>query len=350
MLAPDVSIILPVYNAGPDLAASLVRLERACTDSSEVIIVDDGSTDGTDELVRRYAARKPSVNAIVLDHNSGVAAARNLALRQAKGEFVWFVDWDDEWHEDIVRVLLARARATNADIVVCRSTWRSPTGLDLGHTEKIPAEVENCDKGDAFDLVLRGDLKGYLWSKLLRRAILKEDMFPPMHSMSDFCGLVPILAAARNISYEPKILYHHVIRDGSITNSRQHNLDNFTKCRQVVRDVAAELPASPRRDLLLLHYDYAFLYIGRVNTALRLSSMDVVRAELAAARPAMHFQEIVRIARVSPRTAVRSGLLKAFGSMYPWLRHTYVNLRQRLRSSRSSFMVLADHRKSGQNT
>lgn len=334
MSAPDVSIILPVFNAGRSLVASLDRLDRTCTDKSEVIIVDDGSTDGTADIISNYAATRDHVSAILLEINAGVANARNTALRKARGDYVWFVDWDDDWHEDIVQAMLARARYSGADAVVCRSRWRLDTGLDLGLTESIQADITQESQHDAFDHILRGDLKGYLWSKLLRRDRLPDDMFPRMSSRSDFCGIVPVLAASRSIALEPRVLYHHVVRSGSITNSREPNLDDFAECNRVVRETAAGLPVTARRELLVLRFEYETISAGRVNTALRLSSPETARREIGAAASAMHFKDIVRIARVSPRTAFRSFLVKSFGEQFVFVRQIFVVSRNFARSKR----------------
>ena len=336
MNAPDISIILPVYNAGLDFGASLKRLERTRTDNSEIIIVDDGSNDGTAETISEFARTRDYVFATILESNSGVAAARNVALRQARGTYVWFVDWDDEWDEEILRIMLARARQSGANAVVCRSRWRLDTGIDLGYTESIQGDITQDGGYDAFDHLLLGSLKGYLWSKLLRRDLLPADMFPVMRSRSDFCGLVPVLASIGAIAFEPRTLYYHVVRSGSLTNSREPRLDDFECCIRIVEKTAASLPSNRKRERLVLNFVYETISAGRVNTALRLSSPATVQRELANASERMRFRDISRFAIVSPRTAFRCALIKIFGRHFSILRGYFVASRNLARSVRAS--------------
>jgi glycosyl transferase family 2 len=334
MTRPSVSVILPVHNAGVGIQDCLRRLEGTLVESSELIIVDDGSTDETPAIVGAYARSAPHIRAVLLDRNVGVAAARNEAMRVAAGEYVWFVDWDDEWSSSILGVLLARALRTEADVVVCRATRRLPSGLDVGVIDGIGSE-RTMNGDEAFDLLLRGVFKGYLWSKLLRRTVLPDGMFPPMRSQSDFCGLVPVLAGARVVATVPEVLYHHVTREGSITNAQNPILENLTACRNVVHSVASALPPSGRRRALLRLYDYSAWYLSRANTALRLGSADVARSELLSVTSAMRLSEISRLFSLSINVAARSLLVKCAGLRYASVRSSYVGLRSYVRRFRA---------------
>lgn len=328
-----VSVILPVYNAGPALAEAFERLDDALPDNAQVVVVDDGSTDATGEIAQTYAQSRPWVTLISRAENQGVAAARNAALEKVVGKYVWFVDWDDQWDSDILRIMLRRAEEDHADVVVCRSTWRLDSGLDIGETESINRALSPGE--NAFDWILEGKLKGYLWSKLFRRELLPPDMFPRQRSQSDFCGMVPVMSRVESVSYEPTTLYHHVIRDGSITNSREPELANLTKCRDVVRAVASTLPHTPAREAALLHYDYAYWYLSRVNTAVRLSSRTTAAREIKSVSTAMSFKEIVAVGRLSLNVAVKSALVKLLRGRYAGGRRSFTAVRRRVRGLRS---------------
>src|SRR5271165_3187575 len=90
---PLVSVIIPVYNSEKYLAESIESAIGQTWSSKEIIVVDDGSTDNSFEIARKFAGR-PEVK-VVTQENRGAAAARNAGLKEAKGEFIQFLDADD---------------------------------------------------------------------------------------------------------------------------------------------------------------------------------------------------------------------------------------------------------------
>ncbi len=104
------SVIIPAYNA----AATLDRCLRSCMDQSypalEIVVVDDASNDGTTDV----ALAHPSVRLIRLEHNKGVAHARNTGWAAASGDYIVFLDSDDVWHEDKLRILKERLEQDKA--------------------------------------------------------------------------------------------------------------------------------------------------------------------------------------------------------------------------------------------
>lgn len=333
MSAPDVSVILPVHEAGPALVAGLERLAATDLTGCEIVLVDDGSTDGSGALLESFAQGRRDTVVLRLPRNGGVAQARNLALRRAGGEYLWFVDWDDEWDPAIVRTMLRRARSTQADVVVCRAVRDDAAAEPL---DGLPQALVMTGP-EAFDLVLRGRLRGYLWSKLVRRTALGRDPFPRQRSQSDFCGIVPVLASCGVVATEPTVLYRHLTRPGSITNSADPDLGNLYRCAATVRAVAAGLPQSARREALLDFYDHRFLHLSVANTAMRLGSTPQFRAA-GARRVArdLRWSGIVAASRVDPGTGLRCLLVKLTGSRYAAVYRTAVGLRAGLRRSARS--------------
>jgi hypothetical protein len=330
-----VSIILPAFNAETGLRRALGRILTACPVDGEIILIDDGSADKTLDIMKHFANPLANAKVIEVSANGGVANARNLALREAVGDYVWFVDWDDEWSPDIVRKLYLRAITTDADIVVCGAKWKTPSGLELGRAEDFsgPRELHGTAGVEA---VLRGHLKGYLWTKLFKRSSLPPNMFPIMQSQSDFCGSVPVIAAAERIVVDPTILYWHVIRDGSITNTRDPRLENLTLCREVINSCAEEIPQTRRLQRLRQFYDYAFWSLARVNTAVRLSSPDRARLEVRAVLQHMRWRDVPRLAVTSPAIAAKSAVVLLTRAHYPAVRQRLVQARAWARKIRTS--------------
>lgn len=117
MQKPDISVIVPVYNVERYLEECLDSLVGQTHRNIEIICVDDGSKDSSGEILRRYAGEDERVR-VISQANSGVAHSRNVALDEAKGTYVLFVDSDDYISLNACELMLARANETNAEIVV----------------------------------------------------------------------------------------------------------------------------------------------------------------------------------------------------------------------------------------
>ncbi len=116
-----VSVIVPVYNTSkylPECLDSLVR-QSIGLDSIQVVVVDDGSTDGSGEIVGTYAERYPDNFVCLSQANAGQGAARNFALMYCEGEYVGFMDSDDYADESMYEAMYAAAKEARADICLC---------------------------------------------------------------------------------------------------------------------------------------------------------------------------------------------------------------------------------------
>src|SRR5688572_23841155 len=94
-ITPFISIVIPVYNGGNLLKRCLTALHQSAYTDWELIVVDDGSTDGSDALARQFGAR-----VVATSGRLGPAAARNLGARLARGEYLYFIDADCETHPE----------------------------------------------------------------------------------------------------------------------------------------------------------------------------------------------------------------------------------------------------------
>ncbi len=113
------SVVVPCYNAGELLEEALASLERQTCKDFEVVLIDDGSSDDTLARLRDYEKRA-SVDAIAIaKENGGVSAARNDGIRRARGEYILFLDADDVYHKDFIRLMAEGARS-GADVAYCR--------------------------------------------------------------------------------------------------------------------------------------------------------------------------------------------------------------------------------------
>ena len=118
------SIIIPVYNAERYLSRCLKSVFVAVVFSKakvEVILVDNGSSDASLEVAKKFAANSPLKIRILSCKTPGAAAVRNYGAKQARGKYIWFVDADDEIAKDSIKLLVSEAEKTSADIVMMRA-------------------------------------------------------------------------------------------------------------------------------------------------------------------------------------------------------------------------------------
>jgi glycosyltransferase involved in cell wall biosynthesis len=132
-----VSVIIPAFNAASFLPHAVASIDRQGYDPVEIIVVNDGSTDDTEKVARNL----PSVGHYFYQENKGPAAARNHGLKHARGEFIAFLDADDEWPAGKLDLQLGRLRAEpRLDVVLGRIQYISLPGAEV---LDLPFETED---------------------------------------------------------------------------------------------------------------------------------------------------------------------------------------------------------------
>ena len=147
---PLVSVIIPSYNSVITLEKTLESVFAQSYENIEVMLVDDGSTDGSVMLARDIASRESRLR-LVTQRNKGPGPARNHGLQQSHGKYIAFLDADDLWDSECLIKLVNAVEVSGADIVYCG--WQN-LGVAVGKGEPfIPPDYENVDKYETF---LRG--------------------------------------------------------------------------------------------------------------------------------------------------------------------------------------------------
>lgn len=334
---PRVSAILAVRDAGPGLPDALERIRATLSDDDELVIVDDGSTDGTDAVLRDTDWR--GLRTMVLSSTGrGVAAARNLALGAAGGEVVWFIDWDDLWDTRIVEILYAAWTASGAPVVGCGADAVTPAGrrIELLGTVAQPTLLTGGQIGVA---ILDGRLRGYLWNKLFARDVLGAAPFPDVRTRSDFAGTAELMAGLPSVYLLPDLLFHHVRRPGSLTMGQPPSLATLRRSLQVgsrVADLARTHPADPaeERDVAAAQREFTYRewHLALADAAVRARLDPATRDTwLRLAREGMRLHHLPHLVRRDPWLAVRATALTVAGTRYPRLHRSAARLRARAR-------------------
>jgi glycosyltransferase involved in cell wall biosynthesis len=207
---PDVSIIVPAYNVEPYLAECLNSLCNQELPNVEILVVDDGSTDGTLALLERFAAVDARIR-VIKSANAGVYHARNRALELARGRYISFVDADDYVHPAMHRLLLAAAQAHRADVVFC-----DVYQFDVAGEQRIRRNTlrfkPNVPLSLASAPAMIGDGFSTLWNRLYDHAFLRKHglKFDERYRISaDMLFLQELLAKAGTIVRVPRGLYYY---------------------------------------------------------------------------------------------------------------------------------------------
>lgn len=205
MKEPFVSVIVPVYNVENYLYNCLESLRNQTFKDFEVLLVDDGSTDESNNICFDYCAKYPYFH-LLNKENGGVASARQLGLSSSIGEYVIHVDPDDYVESRFLEKLYNKAKENNADMVVCDYIEEFPKySKDFQHNSLNISKAE-----DLFDAVISGKVWGVLWNKLIRRNIIGSIKFEDgINIQEDKLFICRVLRRAKNIAYVEIPLYHY---------------------------------------------------------------------------------------------------------------------------------------------
>ena len=216
-----VSVIVPVYKVEQYLPKCLDSLVSQTIDDYEIILINDGSPDNSQDIIDAYKAKYPDIIRSVIVENGGQGRARNFGIDRAQGEYIGFVDSDDWVDVAMFERLYAAAAAENADIVLCDCV---AVGVD--------GTREYRDTSACVD-PLR--VSGSVWNKLFRREFIGDVRFPSGLWYEDFDFTIKlILASSKNVSV-PEGLYFYRVSPGSTmrNNNARKNLDIITVAEDV---------------------------------------------------------------------------------------------------------------------
>ena len=212
-MAVRISVIIPVYNAAATLRDAVTSILQQNVDDLELLLVDDGSTDGTAFVCHELSALDPRVK-VVTQRNAGICAARNRGLSVATGEYIAFCDDDDVFFFFFLKLLTKAADKTQADVV--RGDYRllrqQPDGT---FREQVhPAGVVCSIERDGYGTFLQNSGPQFVWNALYRRTILQDLRFDERcrYGLEDFIFNLAVYAVTDRVVYLPKCVYCHYER------------------------------------------------------------------------------------------------------------------------------------------
>lgn len=227
------SVIVPVYNVAEYLPVCMDSLLSQDLTDCEILLVDDGSTDGkSGELCDEYAAKYPGLVRVIHQENGGLGEARNTGIAHASGEYLLFLDSDDSLEKGTVQALREQTERTQADMYIYSFRYLFPDG-------ERPAEPRPSGAAQGV-LTLREKPALLLdppmtWLRLCRRELFDGIRFPHRLWFEDLYTTPKLLYRAKSILQLDAPFYRYLVRPGSIMRSA--NLRRNLEILEVLENV-----------------------------------------------------------------------------------------------------------------
>ena len=241
---PKVSIVIAAYNAESSIENALHSLIAQTWQNTEIIVINDGSTDATGALVRRLSRTDPRI-ILINQENQGVSAARNHGLKAASGDYIFFCDADDWLEPDAIETLIRVAETTGADVVtadhyvnangtqsrkrVFSHPFTSSNPQTLATMQELMLRLQPIRAHNSnFDICY--GLGGASWHHLIRRSLPIENSLSFDSSLDglleDGLFMTRVFEHAGRISYLNRALYHYRSDSESATHGYRPDFAN----------------------------------------------------------------------------------------------------------------------------
>lgn len=207
------SVIIPAYNAEKYIQKSILSVIRQEIPKMEIIVVNDGSTDRTAEIVLSLTCEYEYIKLITIS-NKGVSHARNVGLSLAKGEYITFVDADDYLEKNVYQIMLAEMMKWNADIVEGACRKESVNGRLLCNCS-LRKEIVRGDGKCAEHFLKQTNCYNYMCNKIYRRALFQNRSFPLLRYSEDYYMNALLHKEASCKIILNILMYHYVIHEES---------------------------------------------------------------------------------------------------------------------------------------
>jgi succinoglycan biosynthesis protein ExoO len=240
-MSPQVSIIVPAFNAQEYIAHALSSALSQTNCNLEVIVVDDGSTDHTFEEVARIAALDERVRLLQHERTCGASATRNTAIAAAQGDWIAPLDADDAYAPNRLDYLLKNARETDADLVadnlmLCSFPARVPLEPAVRPGSRLfegPLTLSEFVGTESVD----GNIDLGFLKPMIRRQFIQQNSLRYRHDLKvvhDFCLYVEAFLRGGRFVLLPEPLYKYSVRPGSLSNcgskSALAEIDRLNRC------------------------------------------------------------------------------------------------------------------------
>ena len=255
-MTPLISIIMPCYNNESYVLDTLHCISLQTFIDYEFIIINDGSTDSTLDLLTYYSNFDKRIKIFTIEHTNA-GAARNFGIEKASGDYVIFVDSDDLYDRDLLSKMYSKAVLTNADLVVC-SYIKFDNNSSKTLWKFVPKNKFLCRSRIRSELVL-DDLFSVVppspWGKLIKRDVIIENniKFQSIVSCNDVAFSYTVLSFCKIIAFCPEVLlYYRACIRNNISSKRGDKSENIVLA---LNELKIRLVNSQKFDILYNTYN-----------------------------------------------------------------------------------------------
>lgn len=216
-----ISLIIPCYNASLTISKCLDSVISQSFQNLEIIIINDGSTDSTLDIINQYRAKDSRI-ILINRENSGVSKARNLGIEKAGGAYICFVDSDDWVEKDYCSTLYQSIKENEADISIAEAFYEDVNGNEVAKHQTFAVSNSIYNKETALKLLLEDKIiQSHPWAKLYKSELLKNISFPEkLEAFEDYFTMFKVFNSATTLVKTEKKIYHYVQFEDSLS----HNL------------------------------------------------------------------------------------------------------------------------------
>lgn len=284
-----ISVIVPIYNMKQYLQRAVDTLLNQTYTNYEIILVNDGSTDGSEELCKEIISEHPEVRYIYKE-NGGLSSARNCGIENAKGDYIIFPDPDDWVTDDYLETLVNLNVKYNSDLEICGYFISDEKGDVNAHPDK---SIDITNKSIAlFNVVSPSWFCGFAWNKLYHLDIIRQNNLrfdTELGMAQDLHFAFRYISNCKTVSFDPKPCYFYYQHIGGVTNVKSplttrkiSGLKTYEKLVELSEKDYPEVANMLKSTLanMSMHFTYIYIYTKMSDKEIYLKLRKITKENM----------------------------------------------------------------------